>query len=225
MKRTRHFVFMAVTAMIAVLPCVAQDSAQTSATPAVTGSGKAGHIAVWTSGTNIGSSGIIATGGNIGIGTGTPAAKLEVNGDAQVDGNLTLGGNIMLPGVSGPVIQVTGLNSENVGVGYGALNSVTPGPELVGSLNTAVGASALLQTTTGSDNTAVGVDALAGNTTGINNGSMTLWRATPTISLPPRVDSAGCQNTGGPSRLLSEPKTRNELHRIASRSHGDHLVR
>jgi hypothetical protein len=39
----------------------------------------------------------------VGIGTTIPAAKLEVNGDAQVDGNLSFSGSILLTGV-GPLI-------------------------------------------------------------------------------------------------------------------------
>jgi hypothetical protein len=37
---------------------------------------------------------VIASGGNVGIGTATPTAKLDVNGDTKVTGNITVTGNI-----------------------------------------------------------------------------------------------------------------------------------
>ncbi len=88
MNSLRHFVLLAAAAITTViLPCAVRGQESSQAQPAVSGTGKAGHVAVWTNSTNLTSSGIIATGGNVGIGTGAPAAKLEVNGDAQVDGN------------------------------------------------------------------------------------------------------------------------------------------
>jgi hypothetical protein len=82
MNISRQFVLLTVTAaMTFVAPCVAQDAKESGqSTPAVTGTGSANHIPIWRNSTNLGSSGIIATGGNVGIGTSAPAAKLEVNG-------------------------------------------------------------------------------------------------------------------------------------------------
>jgi len=161
MNDLRRFAFLAVTAMMAVaLPCVAQEQQNTQATPDFSGSGHAKYIPVWTSKTNLGTSAIYATGGEIGIGTTTPAATLEVNGNAQVDGNLSLSGSIMLTGVG----QLLWAGGSNLGAGLGALPSATTGNQ-----NAAVGFSALASNTTGYGNTATGSNALASNNIGLFN--------------------------------------------------------
>jgi hypothetical protein len=53
----------------------------------------------------------------VGIGTTAPAATLEVNGAAQVDGNLTLSGNILSGTL--PVIQAPNNGSSNFSAGLG----------------------------------------------------------------------------------------------------------
>jgi hypothetical protein len=164
MNQKRRIVFFAVTALMAVvLPCVAQDQNNGQATPAVTGSGSPGHIAVWKSSTALTSSTIYATGGNVGIGTTTPAAKLEVNGDAQVDGNFSLSGSILLTGVGQLIVAPTD-GTYNFGAGPRALSSTA-----TGNSNTAVGTLALSIDSTGSSNTAIGNSALANNFSGGNN--------------------------------------------------------
>jgi hypothetical protein len=93
---------------------------------------------------------VIKSGGNVGIGTDSPAALLDVNGDALIN-DLTVGrgaGNI----------------SSNTALGNDALDSNT-----TGIFNTAVGYRALQDNTTGSNNTATGIQALRECTTGIYN--------------------------------------------------------
>jgi hypothetical protein len=94
--------------------------------------------------------GVFKNNGNVGIGTDTPNALLDVDGDALIN-DLTVGrgaGNI----------------STNTALGSDALSSNTTGNE-----NVAVGRLALEDNTTGSDNVAVGRGALANNTTASNN--------------------------------------------------------
>src|SRR5579862_3497620 len=116
--------------------------------------------------------------GNVGIGTGAPGAKLEVNGNAQVDGNLTVSGSILSASSGLPVIQAPINGSYNFSAGIGALQSSFGGSQdtavgdntlsanTTGGLNTAIGNYALYNNTTGLENTAVGVSALQNNTTG-----------------------------------------------------------
>jgi hypothetical protein len=113
--------------------------------------------------------------GYVGIGTQTPGATLEVNGNAQVDG-----GSILASG-SAPVIQFPPIASLNFSAGLGALPPATTGTQntavgdtalhfnTTGAGNTAIGEAAMYNNTTGSYNAACGGDALLQNTTGIYN--------------------------------------------------------
>lgn len=99
---------------------------------------------------------IITDGGNVGIGTTTPAAKLDVTGGDALVNSLTLG---------------RGLGNEitNVALGVEALNANTPTGGLNGIANVGIGFHALWKNTTGYSNVASGSAALAGNTTGYQN--------------------------------------------------------
>ncbi len=97
----------------------------------------------------------VSTGGDVGIGTTSPAAKLEVAGTARVTDTLTLN-------PSGD--QAVDVSTGSIYKG-GVLFAHTRG----GSANTALGQQALAGVTTGTSNTASGYRALFTNTTGINN--------------------------------------------------------
>ena len=86
--------------------------------------------------------------GRVGIGAINPLYKLNVNGDARINGNIYLGNTL----------------NDNVFLGYGVLSSNT-----TGNSNTAIGNRALFSNTTGSSNTANGERALYHNTTGTHN--------------------------------------------------------
>lgn len=85
----------------------------------------------------------------VGVGVGSPAATLDVDGTIKLDGNYPTG-------------------TENVALGNTALDSVTSS----GNYNTAIGANALTANTDGGTNTAVGSRALDANTTGGSNSAV-----------------------------------------------------
>jgi hypothetical protein len=93
---------------------------------------------------------------------------------------LTVNGALNLP--TAPAIYAGGARflrsdgSQNVGLGYTALNNNSSG-----TLDTAVGYTALFHNTTGSDNAAFGDEALYFNTTGVDNtaaGTLALYNNT-----------------------------------------------
>ena len=134
----------------------------------VGGSGAANYIPLFTGTTTLGNSVIYQTGGNIGIGTTTPGAKLELSGSDALINGLTIGkgtSNISTNSAFGYrtlYSNTTGLG--NTASGYTSLRYNTSG-----NYNTANGYASLYSNTTGYDNTAVGVQALTDNTEGFRN--------------------------------------------------------
>ena len=155
--------------------------------------------------------------GNVGIGTMTPAATLEVNGGAQVDGNLTLGGatggTIWSSIFSIPILQAPNNLSSNFSAGWGALPGTTGindtavgysalSAATTGLGNTASGSWALGDNTTGNSNTAVGGYALGFNTTGNNNIAIGYEAGFGNLATASNNIDIGNQGTGGDSSAI-----------------------
>jgi hypothetical protein len=107
---------------------------------ALSGVGKTNYVPLWLSATKLGNSNLFqAKGGNIGVGTTSPAANLDVNGTSDVRNTLTL-----FPKGNSPTLSVNGtaFGINNQGVvsfvngqtfpGTGTVTSVASGPGLSG---------------------------------------------------------------------------------------------
>jgi hypothetical protein len=107
---------------------------------ALSGVGKTNYVPLWLSATKLGNSNLFQTkGGNIGVGTTSPAANLDVNGTSDVRNTLTL-----FPKGNSPTLSVNGtaFGINNQGVvsfvngqtfpGTGTVTSVASGPGLSG---------------------------------------------------------------------------------------------
>jgi hypothetical protein len=110
------------------------------ANPSYTGTGKAHYIPLWLSPTKLGDSELFQSPvGNLGLGTTTPAAMLDVNGAADFRNTLTL-----FPSGSSPALTLSGttFGITNTGVvnfvsgqtfpGTGSISGVTAGTGLTG---------------------------------------------------------------------------------------------
>jgi hypothetical protein len=126
----------------------------------------------------------VAIGGNVGVGTTSPAARLHVAGTARITDKLTLApsGDAALDVSTGSIYKAGALflhtkgGAANTALGSLALSSAT-----TGTRNTAEGYKALFSNTTGNDNTASGNQALFSNTTGKGNtanGTFALFKNT-----------------------------------------------
>jgi hypothetical protein len=168
---------------------IAQEAAPTAVAGTITGRGTAHHVPVFTGATTIGNSKIFqAPSGNVGIGTTTPAATLDINGAINAATSYKLGGTAFAYGsytnenvFLGFAGNTTTTNGANTAIGVLALQANTTGgadtatgvyalaTNTTGEQNTATGLGALYENTTGNFNTASGVSALTTNTTGSQN--------------------------------------------------------
>jgi hypothetical protein len=126
----------------------------------------------------------ITSAGNVGIGTSTVNAKLDVNGDALIngvtvglgtnagDGNIALGTSALAANTVGTDNTAIGRRSLSANLGgyrNSAVGSYALEDNTDGYGNSALGYQALLQNITGNSNTAIGEQTLLQNTSSSNN--------------------------------------------------------
>jgi trimeric autotransporter adhesin len=147
-------------------PAAAANNAGTATgAPSVTGTGQKDYVPLWLSKSGLGDSIIYQLAGNVGIGTSSPKAKLDVNGAVNASTSFNLGGSPFAFGSSA---------NQNALLGFAGNSAIS------GNFNTAVGSQALFSTTSGAGSTAIGTDALFHNTTGsgVAVGGSTLYNNT-----------------------------------------------
>src|SRR5579872_3493432 len=86
------FVFLSLTLFVSAQTAPANNSGAPGA-PAVTGSGQKNYVPLWLSKSGLGDSVIYQLTGNVGIGTTSPKAKLDVSGAVNVSTSFNLGGS------------------------------------------------------------------------------------------------------------------------------------
>ena len=152
-------------------------------------SGTAGQLAKFTSSTTVANSIVTELNNKIGIGTTTPAAKLDVAGNFKLTDGTQGAGKVLTSDANGLTSWQTSFGN-NVWALAGN-NATNPGPNFIGTtdnkglmfktnniqsgfidlvnFNTSFGNSALKNNTTGNQNTAIGTTVLSTNTTGYAN--------------------------------------------------------
>ncbi len=154
---------------------------------AVTGTGKKDFVPLWLSTTKLGSSNLFqSTAGDLGIGTTTPAANLDVNGSSDIRNTLTL-----FPNGSAPTLSINGtaFNVSNIGLVSFVSGQTFPGTGAVTSVGTGLGLKGGPITTSGTltidptvvpqlsaNNTFSGTQTINNTETiTVNNGHAALW--------------------------------------------------
>jgi hypothetical protein len=170
-------------------PASSTNSSNPAAPPGtITGSGTADFVPMFTGATTIGNSKIFQTvGGNVGIATTTPAAKLDVAGSGDVRDTLTL-----FPKLTHPVLSVhgTALSVDHTGLLTFVSGQTFPGTGTV----TSVGSGAGL---TGGPITHSGTLSIA--TGGVTNGMLAHPSLTVTANSP--LTGGGSVSLGGSTSL------------------------
>ena len=147
---------------------VAQETAPIPALGTITGSGTLHYVPVFTGKATIGNSKIFqATTGNVGIGTTSPQATLDVDGEVNASTSFNLGGTAFAFGSLANVNIFLGFagNSTMSGKNNMAIGPYAMSINTTGNGDTAIGPYALNANTTGYGDTAVGYGALQSNTT------------------------------------------------------------
>lgn len=135
------------------------------------GRGTTDYVPLWLSTTKLGNSNIFQSSTGIGIGTTSPAAALDVNGEINAASGFSLGGTPFAYGSAANSNAFLGFagNSTMTGGSNTAIGRAALGNDSTGNFNIAIGTGALASNTTGAGNTANGFESLYFNSTGGSN--------------------------------------------------------
>jgi hypothetical protein len=191
-----------------VLPMAAQQPVD----PPITGTGTANHITKWLTTTKLGNSGIFETAAsNVGIGTTTPAVKLDLNGAGDVRDTLTL-----FPKSTHPTLSISGtaFAISSTGKVTFVAGQTFPGSGTVTKVNSGAGLTGGPITTNGTLSIANGgvSNAMLANSsltvkagTGLSGGGAVALGGSTTLSntgVLSVATGAGITNTGGQNPTL-----------------------
>lgn len=139
----------------------------------------------------------ITSSGNVGLGTGTPAATLEVNGTAKFDGTVTFAPGQTFPGSGG---TITGVTAGTGLSGGGASGSVSLSVDSTVARTNASNTFSAPQTVSG----AVTATSFTGSGAGLTNiPASNLTGAVPDANLPSDVARTGIANSFTNSQAIS----------------------
>ena len=124
------------------------NNKQNTITNPVTGTGTTNYLPKWTSGSAIGNSLVFDDGTNVGIGTTSPAAKLDVVGAATFSSSVTATSATFTNGVSNTQLTVNGIGAIKSGINFA--NGGTTYGQIYFDNNAPYDMSVLQQYTTGS---------------------------------------------------------------------------
>ena len=150
---TASYILNAVSSSYALSASQAQNavSASFASTSSNIQGGATGYITLWDTNTRLSSSVVYQSGGNVGIGTTSPSAKLDINGNAIVSGTLTIA-----------LSNAIELQVASTGVKIG--NTIADSHNVTGSLNTS-GSMTLLGTFTQTPFKSIVIPSLAASAT------------------------------------------------------------
>jgi hypothetical protein len=102
--KTRVTLFLVTLVSTALLTFAQEASNPAVVPPPLSGTGTPNHIAKWITSTSIGNTGMFEnSAGNVGIGTGTPGTKFDVNGTGDFRDTL-----ILFPAGTHPALSLSG---------------------------------------------------------------------------------------------------------------------